>query len=1812
MPDDPYDAIVSAASGPDPNRQALADPRVKGFLDKISQAEGADYNTLVGGKKINDLSRHPSVVGLRTSAGPSTAFGRYQITGTTDKSKLAKYSHLDYSPENQDLRAVELLRQTKALDALQNGDEQTAIKRAGSEWASLPGSTLPGRKRPEMFQQKPSSAPNPYDGIVNAATPPDAIFQTPEIQAAEQKVASTRQRQSQIAAQKEAATPDPYDAIVAAATPQAAGRGAGMARAQGTTYPMRKSYDTRLTPQEESQFQSWKQQYAPNDTGTDYDLRGAFKAGLTPDPKTGHWPDTFKKPNHPTFSNESQYAVGDAAKEAGHWQGDKFIPPSRRRAQQPDSLGFTAGVGGARAKAQPAVSVLPRLGQVPDNTQSFLHQEGQQPMAQDPRSQVARQVESEYGSLAGNIQVPLTDPIGAITKPREQMFNEEVDRRLTAQQRANTPEVIAARKELGATPAAVRGPVAAANKFGGSALRSLSGVTSLLGIAPNQLSNFLEHRAQVAIEGSDAPLNEQGELIKRSLPEKASEAVTSLGLTIAQLVLLKKATGLGLGNIMAAETALQTSKLPLKERAVEIAKSKGMGEILEQHLSRPVSAALFGGPTAVQSGLSYAQGNVSLEDALLQTGVQAGAGAIMGGKPKGEPPLQRGTDENRGLSTVSTVPNTEGVAPQDRPTDQARQVESVAQVPLSDRAREDAIRQLTPQPGAVPSEPIRHVDLQSRKVRGEAAGQFKKETKAEAEARRAQVSQSVTPELQTEPRTPNEPATSTPEQPPIAEAAPVATSTPEVSVPSKAASEALARNAQSPNGPETHPTVRRFLGSDYKDKILTAIGSDAEPLNPTELGGIKASSVSFRKPDGSVVTVEDAAFSDSKPTYGSKRDGFVVSRSKPTQQAVPPSAVSEVAPMPEASIPQSLPRGWTGLSDSSQAATIVKKAIPETAPQTESPPLGGVEPQTQPVEAAKVETSQQKERSFPKTLEATGREGGTDRVYDFVGDKEAVAKADERISEDPEAARQFVLSSGDANTPKGKERVATGLRLADQLAKEAETSKDPIESASKHAQAIELYTKTATDLTEAGQTVQAASLAQKYSQTGAALEVVRIAKRNSETPRAKDISDVRNMARRQDDLETRLAEVQKQIETLQAKGKGTTKTTQPRAKVETLTDRLARMESEARARLEARAELAKSQTVGPTGQRGSGINPVDVAASIADWTTIGAAKIARGGLNFAAWSKEMISEFGDAIKPHLDKIFMAAHKMATEQRGALKEESAQRNATKAGMTLEDFKQQRYELQVQKRQARLDMDRKFRELDKRAQRGPIKRTADAIGSVLTNSLLSYHGLLNILGTMTAKEAINTALRVPESGFDLAERGVARAFGKQIPRASAGLSPRQLGRAAKSLVTEAPGNVAKAFMAKPSEVMPQVHDGPLDSPKLNLALDFMSRHYASKEALVRTPVYNLERSNQASIMAHNDITDGIIKRSQLNSRIDDYLNGRASIDGPLNKKYAASLADQAADYEIKSRNPTPSGTTTPSAKAARVKEMMTNPTQLIDSQAMQYADKEVYANPLGPKMQKIQEALNAGGPIPRTLIQPFFKRPVNAFNDLLYSYTGLKAIKEGAQAVINAMKGQEWTPAERQSFNRAMARGGTIYGLAALGAALAGRGLLTSGNDKQHPGSLKVGNSYYAIGNKPVIGWAIVAGATARLDGVDAVPAAVGKMVIDHPLLKGLKNVIDATQEGYQAAQGKFAKAGKAATSFAGKSLGRVVPTPLAATAETMDTQNRDTRGITGPLKSRIPFVRQQLPAEGPKERGSAFDPFLAQPIRLKPRGKALRF
>ena len=87
------------------------------------------------------------------------------------------------------------------------------------------------------------------------------------------------------------------------------------------------NYNTKLDPDEEKKYQNWLQSMSKN-TGRDfsnadqsYDMRGYYAAtGGQQVQGEQHFPDTYKKPNHPTFSDESIYHSDETP--GGHWSGN--------------------------------------------------------------------------------------------------------------------------------------------------------------------------------------------------------------------------------------------------------------------------------------------------------------------------------------------------------------------------------------------------------------------------------------------------------------------------------------------------------------------------------------------------------------------------------------------------------------------------------------------------------------------------------------------------------------------------------------------------------------------------------------------------------------------------------------------------------------------------------------------------------------------------------------------------------------------------------------------------------------------------------------------------------------------------------------------------------------------------------------------------------------------------------------------------------------------------------------------------------------------------------------------------------------------------------------------------------------------------------------------------------------------------------------------------------------------------------------------------------------------------------------------------
>lgn len=93
----------------------------------------------------------------------------------------------------------------------------------------------------------------------------------------------------------------------------------------------RQRFNTKLTPEEEEQYRQWvaeQSKAAKRDVSQDeidYDMRGAWKSGAAQG-DDDHFPDTYKKPNHPTFSDESQYHGADGHK-GGRWIYDEDGKP---------------------------------------------------------------------------------------------------------------------------------------------------------------------------------------------------------------------------------------------------------------------------------------------------------------------------------------------------------------------------------------------------------------------------------------------------------------------------------------------------------------------------------------------------------------------------------------------------------------------------------------------------------------------------------------------------------------------------------------------------------------------------------------------------------------------------------------------------------------------------------------------------------------------------------------------------------------------------------------------------------------------------------------------------------------------------------------------------------------------------------------------------------------------------------------------------------------------------------------------------------------------------------------------------------------------------------------------------------------------------------------------------------------------------------------------------------------------------------------------------------------------------------------------
>lgn len=125
-------------------------PAVRAFLDTIAYAEGTYHNRSRGyhmrfpsGTMFEDLDTHPGIAACALCGNKeisSTAAGRYMFLETIWKTVASRLDLGDFSPLNQDIAALYLVRERRALDDVKNGDLKSALEKVNVIWASLPGS----------------------------------------------------------------------------------------------------------------------------------------------------------------------------------------------------------------------------------------------------------------------------------------------------------------------------------------------------------------------------------------------------------------------------------------------------------------------------------------------------------------------------------------------------------------------------------------------------------------------------------------------------------------------------------------------------------------------------------------------------------------------------------------------------------------------------------------------------------------------------------------------------------------------------------------------------------------------------------------------------------------------------------------------------------------------------------------------------------------------------------------------------------------------------------------------------------------------------------------------------------------------------------------------------------------------------------------------------------------------------------------------------------------------------------------------------------------------------------------------------------------------------------------------------------------------------------------------------------------------------------------------------------------------------------------------------------------------------------------
>jgi tape measure domain-containing protein len=174
---------VTGVSERDYLEKVSQNPTVKAFFEAIKKAEGGAPDVMAGGRRVNSGPLHPGEVvpmsqWFRTSKGPSSASGDFQITRTNWRNLAPQLGLDNFSDEHQQfIAALKLFKDRGGLPSLLSGNIDAARNIAALDWTSTPGSKIGGGKQLSnsrwmgYFNQALGNGGSNTAQIASAATP---------------------------------------------------------------------------------------------------------------------------------------------------------------------------------------------------------------------------------------------------------------------------------------------------------------------------------------------------------------------------------------------------------------------------------------------------------------------------------------------------------------------------------------------------------------------------------------------------------------------------------------------------------------------------------------------------------------------------------------------------------------------------------------------------------------------------------------------------------------------------------------------------------------------------------------------------------------------------------------------------------------------------------------------------------------------------------------------------------------------------------------------------------------------------------------------------------------------------------------------------------------------------------------------------------------------------------------------------------------------------------------------------------------------------------------------------------------------------------------------------------------------------------------------------------------------------------------------------------------------------------------------------------------------------------------------------------